>query len=76
MVLNQRKPVVTACLFNVVGRRYYSSERNASGPAKDGPEALEKTKELKPDVILLDVSMPGMSGLEVTRLAHRDFPAN
>ena len=37
------------------------------GEAKDGLEAVEKGRDLVPDVILLDVSMPGANGLEVTR---------
>jgi CheY-like chemotaxis protein len=36
------------------------------GEAMDGPEALEKARELKPDLILLDLVMPGMSGVEIT----------
>jgi DNA-binding NarL/FixJ family response regulator len=35
------------------------------GAAKDGPTALQAAQALRPDVIVLDVSMPGMSGLEV-----------
>ena len=31
-------------------------------------------KELLPDLILVDVSMPGMNGLEVTRLIRKDVP--
>ncbi len=39
------------------------------GTAKDGPAALEAARTLRPDVIVLDISMPGMTGLEVaTRL--------
>ena len=38
------------------------------GFARDGEEALDKVKELKPDVITLDVSMPKMDGL--TALSH------
>jgi two-component system LytT family response regulator len=42
------------------------------GEAPDGPTALRLIDELRPDVVLLDLSMPGMSGLEVTRrMRHR-----
>ena len=37
------------------------------GQAKDGAEAIEKTGTLTPDLILLDISMPGMSGLDAAR---------
>jgi CheY-like chemotaxis protein len=35
------------------------------GAVKDGPTALEAAQRLKPDVIVLDISMPGMTGFEV-----------
>lgn len=38
-----------------------------SGEACDGREAVEKARSLRPDILVLDVSMPGMNGLEVTR---------
>jgi DNA-binding NarL/FixJ family response regulator len=44
------------------------------GEARDGAEAMLKARELLPDLILLDVNMPGMSGLEVTRLLRQELP--
>ena len=41
-----------------------SPEIEVVGEAKDGAEAIERTRTLKPDVITLDVDMPGKSGLE------------
>jgi len=38
-----------------------------SGEADNGSDAIRLAKELKPDVILLDVSMPGITGLDVVR---------
>jgi DNA-binding NarL/FixJ family response regulator len=44
------------------------------GEASDGHEAIEKTRELKPNVILMDFSMPRMNGIDATRAIHREFP--
>lgn len=44
------------------------------GEASDGAEALEKTRELNPDVMVLDVTMPRMNGLEACRLLRRQYP--
>ena len=44
------------------------------GEACDGIEVLEKVEETLPDLVILDLSMPRMTGLDVTRKVCKDFP--
>jgi two-component system chemotaxis response regulator CheY len=44
------------------------------GEAENGKEAVDKAQELHPDLILLDLSMPVMNGLEATRVLKRLMP--
>src|ERR1700689_1411698 len=44
------------------------------GDAKDGREAVEKAKQLKPDVVILDVGMPNLNGLAATRQLLQQNP--
>lgn len=44
------------------------------GEAEDGLSALEMVEQLKPEVLIVDLMMPGLNGLEVTRRVHKLLP--
>src|SRR6266852_8855136 len=44
------------------------------GEASDGRDAVEKAKQLKPDVVILDVGMPNLNGLDATRQLMQHDP--
>ncbi len=44
------------------------------GEASDGLEAIEKAKQLHPDVVIMDVTMPRMDGLAATRILRQEVP--
>src|SRR5580704_3484898 len=49
-------------------------EWEVCGEAENGMEAIEKAAALKPDVVVIDLSMPKMSGMQVARLIHSSAP--
>ena len=44
------------------------------GTAHDGAEAVAMTADLKPDLVLMDLKMPGVNGIHATRQIHQQFP--
>ena len=45
------------------------------GEASDGREAIERTEQLHPDIVVMDLFMPRLNGLEATRSIHQRFPS-
>lgn len=58
----------------VIGLLSSEASWEICGEASDGSEALVKARAILPDVILLDVSMPGLNGLEVARRLRKEMP--
>lgn len=58
-------------------REFLASEATVEiiGEACDGQEAIRKARKLRPDLVLVDIRMPGMNGLEVTRHLKAEMPA-
>ena len=50
------------------------SEWVVCGRAVDGTDAVQKAAELRPDIVLVDVSMPGLNGFEAAACIHEELP--
>src|SRR5579859_3678791 len=51
------------------------SDIKVIGTASNGLEVVRKAEQLKPDVIVMDIAMPELNGVEATRLIHQTVPA-
>jgi DNA-binding NarL/FixJ family response regulator len=63
--------IVSTGLSTILGS---SSEIQVLGTAADGAEAVQKVAQLQPDVVLMDMKMPIMNGIEATALLHKEQP--
>jgi DNA-binding NarL/FixJ family response regulator len=64
-------PILRSVLVDLVN---LEDDLNVIGQAQNGSEAVEKTRDLNPDVVLMDMQMPQCNGLEATRLIKAEFP--
>ncbi len=69
LVADDERPVVEG--VSMIVRRDLADEFEVAGTASSGREAIERARELAPDVVLMDVRMPGVSGLEAIREMRR-----
>jgi DNA-binding NarL/FixJ family response regulator len=77
--LNKRKTILIADdseMVRTIIRQALERETDfeVCGEAVDGTDAVSKAKELSPDLILLDVRMPGLNGIEVAGILRRALP--
>ena len=73
LVVDDEMPIVNGLLL--LFKRYFQTEYTVVGVAQSGREAIEKAKELAPDIILMDVQMPGITGLDAIRELSRQKSA-
>lgn len=64
-------PVVREGILSMLNREH---DFHVIGEAKDGVEAVNKAKELKPDVVLMDLQMPELDGVESIRQIRSENP--
>ena len=63
-----------AAIRKMIASVFLSDGFQACGEAENGKEAIELAKEIHPDIITMDLSMPVMNGLEAAAEMHKLFP--
>jgi two-component system nitrate/nitrite response regulator NarL len=71
VLLAEDHPVVRKGIIAILSQH---PDVQVLGEAKDGQEALSRARELTPDVILMDIDMPRLHGLEATELLRKELP--
>lgn len=71
LVADDQEPVRRRICATLLSR----ADVEICGEAQDGQEAVEKTKEMHPDLVILDITMPRLNGLDAARLIRECCPA-
>lgn len=72
MIVDDEKPVLESISFII---EKFRPELTIAGCAQNGREAVEKAEDLKPDILFIDVRMPGIDGIEALRKIKKKQPA-
>ncbi len=67
LIVEDEKPILDLIT------KYLLAEGFTVHAAHDGPSALTQARTVRPDLIILDIMLPGMDGLEVCRRAQQEF---
>lgn len=71
VLLAEDHTIVRKGLYALLKKEY---DIQVIGEAGDGREAVEMVEKLRPDVVLMDISMPSLNGIEATRRIKKRFP--
>jgi DNA-binding NarL/FixJ family response regulator len=72
LLLADDHAILSAGLRALLG---YYDDIEIVGEARDGTQAVDLAGELHPDVVLMDIAMPGLNGIEATRLIREKYPS-
>lgn len=61
---------------NIIRSLQFDSQIQVVGSAKNGNEGIQQAKELKPDVIIMDINLPDMDGISVTETIRKLLPTS
>lgn len=70
LIADDEMPIVNG--LSLLFKRYFQGGYTVVGTARSGREAIEKSKALSPEIILMDVQMPGITGLDAIRELSRE----